>query len=437
MRRLAHAAARARTVTLDVEGRAVPALEGEPVACALIAAGQGAFGRAGAAGGLRGAACFAGVCGQCRMRVDGLADVYTCRTPARAGMRLERQDVGALNGRVPLETLEWMLPAEHRGSNLLDAQALAGVVGELAGLGLVADRAPPPLLPARELKTQAAIVGGGAAGLAAAAVLGAHGVPFLLFEREGRVGGRLRVGAPEPDAPAMLDVGTLPSSALRRGCAAVGLHADDGGRYLLVLALEPNGVRLTKVYAERFLLAVGSRPTLVSFPGSDLPGVYAGHAASRLARVHRVLPSSAALVGWGRELYALARLYLAAGTEVRALVDLHGEPPPDAPAGACPGSAPAALGEDAVTGFRFASASGAQLQVPCEVIAVCAPPVPAVELARQGGARVEGERLVCDEEGRTEQRDLFVAGDVTGWRDARGAALSGERAAAALVRELL
>src|SRR5215207_5260162 len=175
MRRLPDAASRARAITLTVEGRELPALEGEPVACALIAAGQGAFGRTGVDGGRAGAACFAGACGQCRMRVDGLADVYTCRTPARAGMRLEHQVLGPHLPRVPLETLEWILPPEHRGTSPLDAQAVAGVVGELAGLGLLLDRAPPPLLPSRELKTRVAVVGGGAAGLAAAQVLGEHG----------------------------------------------------------------------------------------------------------------------------------------------------------------------------------------------------------------------------------------------------------------------
>jgi len=439
MRRLPHAAARGRTLTLDLEGKAVPALEGEPLAAALVAAGEDVFCRAAEDGLPRGAYCFAALCGQCRMRVDGIDGVFTCRTPARAGMRLARQDASA---RRALETLAWILPRERQGGGPLDEPGLARIVGELVGMGMLPEGAPPPLLPARELKTCVAVVGGGAAGLAAVSVLGARGLPFLLFEQEAHIGGRLRSGAPEPEAPELLDPGTLPSSSLRRGCTAVGLHEDAAGRYLLVLAIEPVGLRLTKVYAERFLLTAGSVPAAPPFARGGLPGVYAGRALSLLARVYGVAPEAVVLTGWGAELYALARLLAGAGTAVRGIVDLRGPLPADAPAVACVASDPEVHGEGAVTAFSFTPRGAALRRLECEVLAVCVPPQPSVELARQGDARVacaDAGGAPCvqvDSEGRTSATDLFAAGELTGAVDARAAAEAGRCAAEAIVREL-
>src|SRR5204863_140029 len=58
----------------------------------------------------RSAYCFAAACSHCLMRVDGLPNVYTCRTPARAGMRLERQNAFP-SAKVDLfGTIDWFFP---------------------------------------------------------------------------------------------------------------------------------------------------------------------------------------------------------------------------------------------------------------------------------------------------------------------------------------
>ena len=132
-----------------------------------------------------------------------------------------------------------------------------------------------------------AVVGGGAAGLAVARVLADRGVSFLLLEREDHVGGRLAHGAPEADAPAVQDASAFPKGSILTRATALGLYDDDGGRFLAVGALEPEGPRLLKVYAERFVLAPGGHPPMVPFENNDLPGVYAGRAASLLLEAER------------------------------------------------------------------------------------------------------------------------------------------------------
>src|SRR5687767_13018978 len=79
-------------IEVELDGEMIPARAGEPVACSLIAAGHPLFARSIKYHRPRGPYCFAAACSTCLMRVDGVPNIFTCRTPARAGMRLERQN---------------------------------------------------------------------------------------------------------------------------------------------------------------------------------------------------------------------------------------------------------------------------------------------------------------------------------------------------------
>ena len=77
-----------RTFTIEVNGEAIPARNGQTVAAALLAAGRLAFHRT-PGGAPRGVFCGMGVCFDCLVTVDGLADQRACITPVRPGMRVE------------------------------------------------------------------------------------------------------------------------------------------------------------------------------------------------------------------------------------------------------------------------------------------------------------------------------------------------------------
>ena len=74
-----------------VDGKPVPAREGETVAAAMIAAGLCSSRITSGTGEERGYYCGMGVCWECVMVVDGRRSVRTCRTFARPGMRVETQ----------------------------------------------------------------------------------------------------------------------------------------------------------------------------------------------------------------------------------------------------------------------------------------------------------------------------------------------------------
>jgi aerobic-type carbon monoxide dehydrogenase small subunit (CoxS/CutS family) len=82
---------REKPVEIEVDGRTVRARPGEPLAVALLAAGQRALRFTRKYGEPRGVFCALGRCTDCVMTVDGVPNVRTCVLPVRAGMRVQTQ----------------------------------------------------------------------------------------------------------------------------------------------------------------------------------------------------------------------------------------------------------------------------------------------------------------------------------------------------------
>ena len=90
-RRVGQGVARGAPFRFTVDGVPVEAYPGETIASALLAAGRRVARRTAHRGAPRGVFCAIGVCHDCRMVVDGEANVRTCLVPARAGMVVETQ----------------------------------------------------------------------------------------------------------------------------------------------------------------------------------------------------------------------------------------------------------------------------------------------------------------------------------------------------------
>lgn len=80
------------TVEIFVDGRPVPALDGQSVAGALHRAGAEVLGRNPVTGEPRGAFCGMGVCFECELTIDGRPGSRACMTHVRAGLRVETTD---------------------------------------------------------------------------------------------------------------------------------------------------------------------------------------------------------------------------------------------------------------------------------------------------------------------------------------------------------
>ena len=88
-----------RVVEIEVDGEVIEAIEGEPIASALLAAGRSVFRYTRKRHEPRGVFCAIGRCTDCMMVVDGIPNVRTCVTPVREGMKIHTQDgLGVLGG---------------------------------------------------------------------------------------------------------------------------------------------------------------------------------------------------------------------------------------------------------------------------------------------------------------------------------------------------
>lgn len=80
-----------RRVRFFFNDREIEAYEGETVAAALLAAGQGVLRRTSRRGEPRGLFCGMGVCFDCLMLIDNRPNQQACLTPVAEGMRVEIQ----------------------------------------------------------------------------------------------------------------------------------------------------------------------------------------------------------------------------------------------------------------------------------------------------------------------------------------------------------
>ncbi len=76
---------------ITVDGKEVQAIEGEPIAAALLSAGIKKFRETQKHHKPRGVFCAIGQCTDCVMIVDGVPNVRTCITPVKNGMVIDTQ----------------------------------------------------------------------------------------------------------------------------------------------------------------------------------------------------------------------------------------------------------------------------------------------------------------------------------------------------------
>src|SRR5215468_1973684 len=255
-------------LTIEYEGRPLSAREGEPAACTLLAAGETVFSRSIKYHRPRGPFCMAASCSNCLMRIDGVPNRFSCQTPVRPGMHIERQNAYPSVKVDVFSSIDWLFPKGMDHHSMFAGvpvaeKVMATVARHLAGLGLLPDSPPPPVRPAERLSVDTVVVGAGAAGLAAAGVLAAAGRPPLLLEQEDRVGGRLALDAPEDTAAA--DPVVPPGVQLRLSTSVLGYYDDELGRVLLAVQRDPEGPRVLLIHAEAILFALGGHASTLPF----------------------------------------------------------------------------------------------------------------------------------------------------------------------------
>ena len=279
------------TISFTFDGRDLGARRGEVISSALFAAGIHVFGHHRKDGGAQSIFCVNGQCSQCTVVADG-RPVKSCMVPVKPGMVVES----------------------------CEGLPVLGDTGETAGDSLI-----------EEFEAQVLIVGGGPAGICAAVELGHLGVGVLIVDDKLELGGKLSLqthnffgsvdecwaGTRGMDIGTLLvrEIERLPSVKIWTNSTVIGAFTDGkfgvagDGRYRLV---KP----------ERILVAAGAREKSLSFPGSDLVGVYGAGAFQTLVNRDLVKAASRLFVIGGGNVGLIGAYHaLQAGIDVVGLVE--------------------------------------------------------------------------------------------------------------------
>jgi len=372
-------------VKLSLDGSPIEAERGEPIAIAMLATDTFILARSPKLHRPHAPSCLRGGCDGCLMRVGGTPNVMTCLVPAAGGEQIETQNVVGSRGADLLRVTDWFFPKGIDHHHLMAGVPGLGTVMQtfarkVAGLG----RMPTESEPAREarrVEADAAIVGGGVAGLAIARRLSSKGASVVLVDDGLALGSAL--GPTELDAPGV--------QVFSRATAA-GVYLGE----LLIASLEEAVV----VRAKAKIFATGAHDGMLAFPGNDMPGVFSARALCVLAARGVVPDGPVVLAGEGFWADELERRI---GQETVVRVE-----------------AEAVAGVEGTAGVKrvLVRSHGSEASIKAEILALALPGAPAFELAAQAGAEVRfvpdrGYAVVCDERGRAGE-GLWAAGECTG-----------------------
>ncbi|MBN9490817.1 MAG: FAD-dependent oxidoreductase [Alphaproteobacteria bacterium] len=172
------------------------------------------------------------------------------------------------------------------------------------------------------------VIGGGPAGLAAAALAARAGVSTVLFDENPGVGGQIYRGITSTPLKkrAVLGEDYWAGAELAAEAKASGALIVTGAT---VWSLDPTrqvGVSIAgkarMIEARRVIIATGSLERPFPIPGWTLPGVMTAGAAQTALKAHGLVPNGRVLLaGCGPLLWLLAAQMLRAGARIEAILD--------------------------------------------------------------------------------------------------------------------
>jgi sarcosine oxidase, subunit alpha len=273
------------------DDRQIDIAQGDTVASAAFRAGVRTFTRSLKSHRRRGLYCGTGDCANCIVTIDGVPGARACVTEAGDGMRVSREtgwpsaDRDAL---AVMDRIHWATPIGFYYKVFSRPRWLWPLAERLirraTGTGTLPTPATVDAKRTRFLRVDTLVIGGGVAGLSAAA------------NATGRValaeGSTIGAAATNDDERAAIERLTIAARVagveLLERHGAIGVYEGPS-----VPLAGPD--ELVEVEAARVVVATGAIEAHGVFPGNDLPGVWLGRGAARLAAAG-VAPGERAVV---------------------------------------------------------------------------------------------------------------------------------------------
>jgi sarcosine oxidase subunit alpha len=438
---------RSQPITFSFDGKPASGFAGDTIVSALYAAGRRVFSRSFKYHRPRGELCACGQCANSLFQIEGAPGIRGCSEPIREGLQVSHQnawpsldfDVMRATDRVggPFTPVGFYYKTFIRPRRLWPLYEK--VLRSAAGLGRL-----PKRQDEREWETEyrrrhcdVLVIGGGIAGLAAAAQAAELGADVVLCDEDVVLGGLLGVEGGHDAVRGLERRARDAGVEILSGAPALGFF--DG------LVPVWQGRTLHQVRADRHIVATGAIQQPLIFPDNDLPGVMLSGGARRLAAAYAVKPGERAVVATvdDRGLDDALALH-AVGLDV-VIADLR----PDAGGGELAHRVEAA-GIRLLTGQTVVRAEGhdrvehavvARVDAggraidggsthDCDLLAVSGGSAPALSLPLQAGARASYDTGIAAFALDTLPDGLHAAGAVAGYAPAEAAELSGAVAGA-------
>ena len=308
-------------------------------------------------------------------------------------------------------------------------------------------------------ETDLLVVGGGAAGLCAAAEAAGAGAKVLVIESDLHPGGQLVkqthkfFGSKDEYAGTrgykiaeilLKEIEDLGDKiTIKCNTTVTGYYTEEG----IYTAMEGEE-DYYRIKAKKTVVATGAQERLIPFANNDLPGVYGAGAVQTLMNVYGVVPGKKVLmVGAGNIGLIVSYQLRQAGVEIAAVVEAM----PKIGGYWVHAAKIRRLGIPILLSHTIVSATGTDVidgaviqalddkfcltgepkKIDCDIICMAVGLTPTTELFWQAGAKMQYVPQLCgyvpfrDNTMRTSNPDLWVAGDASGIEEASAAMVEG------------
>lgn len=449
-----------RPITIQFDGKRVPAVEGEPVAVSLYVAGQTVLSRSMRYHRARGYYCGTGDCTHCFLRIDGVPNQRACRTTCAETTWCEGQNAWPSVGRDLLGASDVVYPdyldAHHAFIRpRLLKPVYDRVIRSMAGFGRVPNQPIKQAYTRHDEDVDVLVIGAGPAGMAAAEQASRSADRVTLVDQRPRLGGRMRWQTTpfhhvdDDAAPSVDGKDWVVRAHQRLNDAGVDVRtATSVFAYYGDTWAAATPMSLLRMRAKSVVVATGTMDAYPSVANADRAGVLLHDAASQMLNEYGVTPWEPVIVyGGERESFLLIRDLVACGVRVagsyfaedrnavhqgmladvqRLGVTIH---PRHHAAYVVGRRRPRAVVFDTDRGRK---------RVPCSTVIFSTGRSALAELVQQSGAVVSYDSSIkrirpVVQEGGTTQPGIFAAGSLAGttdsWQSIESGTRAGQRAA--------
>jgi sarcosine oxidase, subunit alpha len=389
-------------VSFTWEGAPASGFAGDTIGSALFAAGTRVFSRSFKYHRRRGLMCCSGQCPNCLVEVDGVPTVRACVTPIEEGMTVRHINawpslqrdflhmVGRLTPSFGMQVGFYYKTFIHpKRAWPLDEKILRNA----AGLGrLDPEHRRTERYDKVHRHVDVLVIGGGEAGLEAAAEAAEAGKGVALVDEGLALGGQLAWGGHAGRARLEALLGRVSDAGVE-----IFQPAYAGGVYEGLLVPVFQGRTMHRFRPAELVIATGSIEQPLVFGNNDLPGVMLGGAARRLVNQFRIMPGEQAVVVTSSDEGIDAALDLAdGGVNVIAVADSRPDADPsrieDAGIEYLAGFRPwQAKGSQDVTGV-VVTRDGEHRTLACDLLVMSGGSVGHTSFITQGGGSIRYDR---------------------------------------------